>query len=130
MGQVPAVTSVSDGLRRAWMASTVLTMFWASRAEAASIILPSSWAAPWPWAAASSTAVRMRRARSASPVVGGNSPLGGAICVGVNGPLALDAEGGAATTGGAVALGILEVTKRAIDGPEAVGAAGDDHPRD
>ena len=52
------------------------------RADAASIIRPSSWAAPRPSRAASSSATRIRRARSTSAGGGVNTSLASAIWLG------------------------------------------------
>ena len=54
----------------ALMAAAVTSRFFAIFSDAASIILPSSEAAPLPWASASFSATRMRSARSTSLAVG------------------------------------------------------------
>src|SRR6185312_15008747 len=67
---------------RAPMASASSTMFAAMRADAASIMRPSSCAAPRPCDSASRSATWMRRARSTSAPEGVNSSLAMSICVG------------------------------------------------
>ncbi len=64
------------------MAAAVAMRFFAIFSEAASIILPSSEAAPLPWASASLSATMMRSARSTSLAVGENTSLASSICEG------------------------------------------------
>src|SRR5207253_57389 len=65
---------------RAAMADAIATTFCAMRADAASIMRPSSWAAPRPSRAAWSSASRMRRARSTSAAGGVKTWFASAIC--------------------------------------------------
>src|SRR6184192_1302288 len=67
---------------RAAIAAAISTMFRAMRADAASIIRPSSWAAPRPARAASSRALKIRRARSTSGGGGVNTSFASASCDG------------------------------------------------
>ena len=111
------------------MAAAVASRFFAIFSDAASIILPSSEAAPLPCASASFSATRMRSARSTSFAVGEIDLVGELDLRGMDRPLALDAERGAAACGGLVAFGIVDVAERAVDRTQAVGAAGDRHAR-
>src|SRR5205823_9790076 len=77
-GYLRVGASVGAPVVRAAMAAAISTMFCAIRAEAASIMRPSSWAAPRPARAASSSASRMRRARSTSAGGGVNTSLASA----------------------------------------------------
>ena len=117
------------GSVEALMAAAVAMRFFAIFSEAASIILPSSEAAPLPWASASLSATRMRSARSTS-FGGRREHLVGELDLrGMDRPLAFDAESGGALGAGRVACRIGEVAERAVDRTQAVGAAGDRHAR-
>ena len=113
----------------ALIAAAVTTMFFAIRAEAASIILPSSDAAPLPCASASLSASRMRSARSTSSAGGVKTSLASSICEGwiAHLPSMPSARRGARRP---VALRILEVAERAVDRAQAVCAARHDHARE
>ena len=55
-------------------------------------------------------------------------PIGQLDLRGVDGPLALVAEGGGPTGAVQEAVGVVEVAERAVDGPDAVGPTGHQHP--
>ena len=111
------------------MAAAVAMRFFAIFSEAASIILPSSEAAPLPCASASLSATMMRSARSTS-LAGRREHLVGELDLrGMDRPLALDAERGGALGARRVAFRIGEVAERTVDRTQAVGAAGDRHAR-
>ena len=111
------------------MAAAVAMRFLAIFSEAASIILPSSEAAPLPCASASFSATMMRSARSTSLAVRREHRVGELDLRGMDRPLALDAERRCALGARRVAIGIGEVAERAVDRAQAVGAAGDRHAR-
>ena len=95
------------------IALAISTTFCAIRALAASIIRPSSWAAPFP----SLRRLLQRLEDPPGPVhlrLGRGEDLVGQLDLrGVDGPLPLDAERRAAPGGEQVAIGILEVAERA-----------------
>ncbi len=72
-----------------WVASTLRAM----RSDAASIILPSSEAAPLPWLSASFSASIMRGGAVDLLSGGEKISLASAIWLGMDRPLAFDAEG-------------------------------------
>ena len=97
----------------------------AMRSEAASISRPSSETAPLP----SRGGLLHRgddpaRARD-QLLVGREDAVGQLDLVGVDRPLALEAEHRGAAGRGEVAVGVVEVAERPVDRPQPVGAAGD-----
>src|SRR5438445_675179 len=82
MSTAYAPRPASAGFCRAAIAAAIWTMFCAMRAEAASIMRPSSCAAPRPSRAASSSAARIRFARSISDAGGVNTSFASGTCEG------------------------------------------------
>ncbi len=116
--------------QRAAMASARTRTLRAMRSEAASIILPSSAAAPRPSASALRSSSMMRRARVTSVSGGEKNSFAERDLAGVDRPFAFAAERGGAAGAFLVTLGVGEVAEGAVDGAQAIGAAGDDHAAD
>src|SRR5207245_1584729 len=81
-GQARVGATEGAAILRAAMAVAMSTTLRAMRADAASIMRPSSWAAPRPARAASSRALKIRRARSTSAGGGVNTSFASATCDG------------------------------------------------